>query len=76
VDLKQGSYFTIRPLDTDISAFIPEWCAGNIYGMERAAPHALALPLGLSLTEPTEFDLFVSGDYEACLGLIYFFVYF
>ena len=72
VDLKRGSYFTIRPRNTDISAFVPEWCAGNIYDIERAVPHALALP---SITEPTEFDLFVSGDYEASHDLITF-IYF
>lgn len=75
MDLKRGSYFTIRPRNTDISAFVPEWCAGNIYDLERALPHALALPSDLSFTEPTEFDLFVSGDYEASLDLITF-IYF
>ena len=68
MELKQGSYFAIRPRDTDISAFVPEWCAGNIYDMERTVPHALALPSDLSFNKPTKFDLFVSGDYEACLG--------
>lgn len=70
VDLKQGSYFTIRPRDPDISAFVPEWCAGNIYDMEGATPHPFSLPV-LSLTEPTSFDLFVSGDYEVSLGCVY-----
>jgi hypothetical protein len=73
VDLKRGSYFAIRPRNTDISTFVPEWCAGNIYDMERAVSHAVALSSDLSFTEPTTFDLFVSGDYEARLGLLYFF---
>lgn len=67
MDLKRGSYFTLRPRRSDVSSFVPEWYAGNIYDMERALPHALTLSSPVSFTEPTEFDLFVSGDYEACL---------
>ena len=69
VDLKQGSYFTLRPQAQDVSTFVPEWYAGNIYNMERALPHVVELPSTISHAEPTKFDLFVSGDYEASLFL-------
>jgi len=65
VDLKQVSYFTLRPQSEDLSTFVPEWYAGNIYDMERAVPHAVELPSVVSILKPTKFDLFVSGDYEA-----------
>lgn len=64
VDLKQGSYFSLRPQDVDLSSFVPEWCAGNIYDIPRAALHVVDFPITPSLDTPTKYDLFVSGDYE------------
>ena len=64
VDLKQASYFALRPQEQDISAFVPEWCAGNIYDLERPLPHVVDLPTPPSTKNPTKYDLFVSGDYE------------
>ncbi|KAF8197391.1 hypothetical protein BJ912DRAFT_1078312, partial [Pholiota molesta] len=64
VDLKQGSYFALRPEKYDSSDFVPQWFAGNIYDIERAPSHATPLPTPPSSIEPTQYDLFVSGDYE------------
>jgi hypothetical protein len=64
VDLKQGSYFALRPEKYDSSDFVPQWFAGNIYDIERAPSHATPLPAPPSCIEPTKYDLFVSGDYE------------
>ncbi|KAJ3508201.1 hypothetical protein NLJ89_g5882 [Agrocybe chaxingu] len=61
-DLKQVSYFTIIPQDGSPAS--PEWHAGNIYDMERALPELVELPTDPSLSNPTKYDLFVSGDYE------------
>lgn len=61
VQLKQASYFTVLPKKTKPQ---PKWYAGNIYAMERAPPRIVSLPSEPSLTEATEYDLFVSGDYE------------
>ncbi|KAF8803609.1 hypothetical protein BYT27DRAFT_7109472 [Phlegmacium glaucopus] len=64
VELKQGSYFTLRPRTQSFSSFVPEWYAGNIYDMERAQSRVVLLPETPSLLEPTSYDVFVSGDYE------------
>ncbi|KAI0340686.1 hypothetical protein BDW22DRAFT_1360117 [Trametopsis cervina] len=67
IDLQQGSFFAIRPLQTgDLSLedFVQEWQSGNIYEMNASPPHAVPLPVKSSVTQPTAYDLFVSGDYE------------
>ncbi|KAF9001962.1 hypothetical protein BDQ17DRAFT_1281013 [Cyathus striatus] len=62
VNIKQGSYFAVIPHDN--ISFTPEWHAGNIYDMERALPRTVDLPTPPSTTSPTEYQFFVSGDYE------------
>ncbi|KAF8876046.1 hypothetical protein CPB84DRAFT_1838726 [Gymnopilus junonius] len=64
VDLRRASYFALRPQVEAMSTFIPEWFAGNIYDLERALPHVVDLPSVPSPDKPTNYDLFVSGDYE------------
>ena len=64
IELKQGSYFTLRPQERDGSEFIAEWYAGNIYAMEQTLGHSVELPNVPSSSEETKYDLFVSGDYE------------
>uniref|UniRef100_A0A8H8CMV3 Peptidase S9 prolyl oligopeptidase catalytic domain-containing protein n=1 Tax=Psilocybe cubensis TaxID=181762 RepID=A0A8H8CMV3_PSICU len=64
VDLKQGSFFSLRPQDVDLSAFIPKWFSGNIYDIPHASLHVVDLPSPPSLNVPTKYDLFISGDYE------------
>ena len=64
VQLKRGSYFTLRPQTQPLSSFVPEWYAGNIYDMERAQSRVVPLPENPSLVEPTSYDVFISGDYE------------
>ncbi|KAH9946364.1 uncharacterized protein BXZ73DRAFT_37690 [Epithele typhae] len=63
VNLLQGSLFTIRP-SSDYAGFVPEWHAGNIYMIHRAAPNTISLPVPPSLDSPTTYDFFLSGDYE------------
>ncbi|KZT74257.1 hypothetical protein DAEQUDRAFT_702566 [Daedalea quercina L-15889] len=66
VDLIQGSFFTILPSEDrqrPIGA-IPQWYMGNIYAMNHVLPQAVSLPDMPSLTRPTTYELFVSGDYE------------
>lgn len=68
VNLVQGSYFTLLPRGSDVaSGSLVQWNAGNIYGMERALPKVVSLPKVPSQTEPTEYDVWVSGDYEVHL---------
>lgn len=69
VQLKQGSFFTLRPQTQPISSFVPEWYAGNIYDMEQAQSRVVLLPENPSLLEPTSYDVFISGDYEVFSGL-------
>lgn len=69
VELKQGSYFTLRPRTRPLSSFVPEWYAGNIYDMERAQSRVVLLPETPSLLEPTSYDVFISGDYEVSSSL-------
>ncbi|RPD65838.1 hypothetical protein L226DRAFT_566346 [Lentinus tigrinus ALCF2SS1-7] len=66
VNLVQGSYFTVRPLAgaTVESRGEPEWHMGNIYAMGAAPPNTVELPTPPGLTEPTTYELVVSGDYE------------
>ena len=70
VHLSQGSYFTILPssgTSIDRSSWVPEWYSGNIYDMERALPQVVKLPIIPCSTNPTKYDIFVSGDYEVFL---------
>lgn len=62
VGLIQGSFFTILP--SYGSSHVPKWHSGNIYSMERSLPRIIDLPSTLSLTSPTSYDVYVSGDYE------------
>ncbi|KAF9475666.1 hypothetical protein BDN70DRAFT_996247 [Pholiota conissans] len=64
VELKQASYFMFRPQEYDRSTFTPRWFAGNIYNLVHALPHVVPLPVPPSTTQPTKYDIFVSGDYE------------
>ena len=70
VQLKQGSFFTLRPQTQAISSFVPEWYAGNIYDMERAQSRVVLLPGNPSILEPTSYDVFISADYEVFLRFI------
>lgn len=63
IDLRQGSFFAILPQERTKNT-VPEWYSGNIYALPRAVPPAVRFPTAPSLTEPTTYDLFVSGDYE------------
>ncbi|KAJ7090213.1 hypothetical protein B0H15DRAFT_779111 [Mycena belliarum] len=69
VQLIQGSYITIVPASHSQVLSPPEWHAGNIYAMERTLPRAIDLPSPPSLTSPTTYHAFVSGDYEAGIRL-------
>ncbi|KAF9792100.1 hypothetical protein BJ322DRAFT_1027120 [Thelephora terrestris] len=62
VNLLQGSFFTILP--KSCGDHVPKWYSGNIYSMERSPPRMIDLPSIPSLTSPTTYDVFVSGDYE------------
>lgn len=65
VQLKQGSYFTILPTNRrERNTLTPEWYAGNIYDMERALPRVVNLPTPPDPTNLTEYEIFISGDYE------------
>lgn len=68
VELLQGSFFTIIPSRNahHSTEFVPKWYMGNIYAMNRVLPQTVPLPAAPSLTGPTTYDLFVSGDYEVC----------
>lgn len=63
VELKQGSYFTMKPKHCPAN-FVPRWFVGNIYDLERAVPACVDLSGPISTTDPLEYELFVSGDYE------------
>jgi hypothetical protein len=67
VELKRGSFFTIVPSDVGREQrhdFVPEWHSGNIYEVDCAPPHFVGLPTVPSALSPTEYHLYVSGDYE------------
>ena len=69
VDVQQGSFFTVRPSEKSghlSGSYVPRWHAGNIYALDASPPHSIPLPSPPSATEPTVYDLFVSGDYEVC----------
>lgn len=72
VQLKQGSYFTI--LSIDETQRTPEWYLGNIYDMEQALPRVVNLPTSPDPKNPTEYEIFISGDYEV-IRLSYLSVY-
>ena len=73
VDIKQGSFFTILPSQNETTwrSTTPKWYAGNIYAMHAAPPQAVPLPTKPSVSEPTKYDLFLSGDYEVCALLLH-----
>ncbi|KAJ7632248.1 hypothetical protein FB45DRAFT_744737 [Roridomyces roridus] len=60
-DLVQGSYVAILP---ESPSSPPEWHAGNIYDMQRTLPRAIELPSPPSMTSPTTYHVFISGNYE------------
>ncbi|EGN96142.1 hypothetical protein SERLA73DRAFT_124984 [Serpula lacrymans var. lacrymans S7.3] len=68
VELLQGSYFAIVPSakdrDDDSPKIIPEWYSGNIYALERSPLQTVTLPFPPSTTSPTDYDVYISGDYE------------
>lgn len=66
VQLIQGSFFTIIPSSSNASGAIPvpEWHAGNIYGIKGVRPRAVNFPIPPSTTSPTVYEIFISGDYE------------
>lgn len=63
VQLQQGSFFAILPRENR-KDFVPEWHAGNIYGLQHVSNNSVVVPAALKANEPMTFDLFVSGDYE------------
>ncbi|KAH8108461.1 hypothetical protein DFH11DRAFT_1632998 [Phellopilus nigrolimitatus] len=64
VDLKQGSFFTFIPRESNERTFFPEWHTGNIYAMLRSGPSSVELPGTMNADRPATYDFFVSGDYE------------
>jgi hypothetical protein len=67
MELRRGSFFTLVPADIDWKRghdFVPEWYSGNIYDVDCAPPHLVKLPSAPSAVSPTEYHLYVSGDYE------------
>ncbi|KAL0947293.1 hypothetical protein HGRIS_013412 [Hohenbuehelia grisea] len=66
VQLVQGSFFAITPSlsQSDQNPAAPAWHAGNIYNLERSLPQVVNLPTPPSMTAPTEYNMFISGDYE------------
>lgn len=64
-NLLQGSFFTILPRPD--GNHVPQWWSGNIYSMEKSLSRVIDLPSAPSLTSPTTYDVFVSGDYEVYL---------
>ncbi|KIY43698.1 hypothetical protein FISHEDRAFT_62739 [Fistulina hepatica ATCC 64428] len=55
VQLQQGSYFTILPRRR-MRGVQPRWYMGNIYPLERSAPHVVSLDPELG-----EYDVYISG---------------
>ena len=67
ISLVQGSFFSIMPILEDKASaedITPQWYAGNIYDMGAAPPQIVDFPIPPSLSGPTTYDIFVSGDYE------------
>jgi hypothetical protein len=67
INVLQGSFFALRPSEMsegDTVPYIPRWYAGNIYEMDAAPPHTVPLPTPPSTSQPTVYELIVSGDYE------------
>ncbi|KAF8636685.1 hypothetical protein AX17_003490 [Amanita inopinata Kibby_2008] len=69
IQLKQASFFAIMPALDDRSYLMPTpvWYQGNIYNLEHAIPQTVELPTKPSISSPTTYDLFISGDYEVRL---------
>lgn len=66
VDLKQGSYFALRPKEC-AAEYVHRWFAGNIYDLERSLPVCVELPASTPSSDRLEYELFVSGDYEVTI---------
>ncbi|KAL4262942.1 Peptidase S9 prolyl oligopeptidase catalytic domain-containing protein [Pleurotus pulmonarius] len=65
VQLLQGAFFTIVPSDLARGQEItPRWYHGNVYAMERALPQAVDLPVRPDASKPTQYTIFISGDFE------------
>ena len=71
VSLRRASFFALVPVQPSSSDifFTPEWHPGNIYGLPRSPKQLIDLP-DLSLTHPTVYNIFVSGDYEVTVVLV------
>ena len=68
LSLQHVSFFALIPVQPTFTEASVEWHPGNIYGLPRPPKQLIELP-GLSLTRPTSYDLFVSGDYEVYMVL-------
>lgn len=66
VSVVQGAFFTVVPSHAK-SHFVPRWYAGDIYGMSASTPQTVQFPEQPSLTDPTVYNLYISGDYEVSL---------
>ncbi|TFL01448.1 hypothetical protein BDV98DRAFT_593331 [Pterulicium gracile] len=70
VKLSQGAYFAVLPRFGDgsgnmtIEGVAPKWYSGNIYAFPHALPRTVELPIPPSRDGPTEYELFIAGDYE------------
>jgi hypothetical protein len=66
VHLRQGTFFAILPASwhNQRAHIVPQWHAGNIYAMPNTIPATVDLPISPSMHTSTEYDIFVSGDYE------------
>jgi hypothetical protein len=56
---------------TKENTLTPEWYAGNIYDMERALPRVVSLPTSPDLMNPTQYEIFISGDYEVSDPIVF-----
>lgn len=71
VQLVHGSFFCIMPTHQhDQKAqsghpqtLVPRWYSGDIYDLQHP-PQIVDLPIPPSSTSPTEYDIYISGDYE------------
>ncbi|PFH45661.1 hypothetical protein AMATHDRAFT_200381 [Amanita thiersii Skay4041] len=67
IQLVQGSHFAVLPVHDDnvsISMPTPTWYQGNIYDLNHALPQPVELPIPPFSDRPTNYDLYISGDYE------------
>jgi hypothetical protein len=67
VNLIQGSYFCLIPREEEgkpSEAPPVRWYSGNIYDLERSLPRAVDWPVLPALDRPTQYLMYVAGDYE------------